>query len=220
MELKIPPILDLEIVRLSACAVIEISDAPNLESLEGKEKNHKDAIYDGENWIHINTDILHKEDIDEDIDLAHLHIDLAIKPPFWNPRKPRNPTSTLVKIIEEASFFEGLLLNVIVTCDFLIARETIPKRGLAYSILGLSAKAMDAKLKLIGARMFIEEAPPYTEIFWEITPKDAEDKIKAKIVFRQKVTMDENYLINFARIAREGIDRFILEKKKENVVTN
>jgi hypothetical protein len=215
MDFKIPQILDLEINWLAVCAPIPFSSLPSILKKE-KKGSDKEAIYDGEHWIHLDTDTVKKDSKNH----IHFHIDVVRKPPLWNPKKPRKPNSTLQKIIEAITPFEGMLLNVYVRCDFLISRDTLPKRGLASSILGLSTRIMNAKLNFIGAEMSIQEAPPYNEISWGLISEE-EDYITAKIEFRQQqVKFDDNYLVKLAEIAREGIDRFLLERKKENVTNS
>jgi hypothetical protein len=147
------------------------------------------------------------EEDKEDDSFLHVHIETMRKgQDLYKLPLQKTDLGDLTEVIDRLC---GMDLHVFFRAVYSVSVKELPSRGIASALLAISTKASGTKMRIVGTTMDLED-DLLDRITWQLDDEDAE-KMEVTIEGNSESVISDDYLENFVKILREGLDRLIFE---------
>ena len=205
MTVCLPDFRDELLYELSACACACREDNKGVGWPE-KGDTYLESGYSGHDhpaWIRLILDA-------NDGEHCHFHVEVSREKFDASSWFKSTSEGELVAAIEK---LRGLTLDATLIAKYRVPMDSIPRRGIMRSLLGVSTQACGAEMFLSGATMDVE-SDLFRRITWQLSDTDR-DQVNVKVEAQSASTVGDDYLTRFVEVMRDGLDCFVFESTKE-----
>jgi len=142
---------------------------------------------------------------------GHFHVDIGKKDCLeWIRDSTDYQHVTITELRKTFTKLHGLPLSVRASGDFVVPAEAMPKRGIVTTLLGLPTRASGVAMAISGVEMVVQ-GDPFTGVKFGVGDESSYD---VSVEFNSRVTLQDDYLVQFARLARQGLELLVFESPR------